>query len=148
MKKRFLSTDHPSMHWILLVDALCVLLLHSWRNVAGRRRRRRTFARHWTHSPARLQILLLLACASRHTCDDYHDDSLRVSHRLHLPTLAMSKDAKPDVLGTRFPRHADGPQSTTCSKRDKPLVSPSPPISLCVKLLSSLGSGGQEAVKR
>ncbi len=65
-----------------------------------------------THSPARLQILLL-PCASRHTCDDYHDESLtRVASSAFADTC-YEQAAKPEVLGTRLPRQADGPQSTT-----------------------------------
>jgi hypothetical protein len=85
-----------------------------------------------THSPARLQILLL-PCASRHTCDDYHDDSLRVSHRLHLPTLATSKlqNLTFSGLASRDTRTAHSPRHSR-SATNRTFFSP---ISLCFKPL-------------
>jgi hypothetical protein len=112
MKKCFLSTDHPSMPWWVGALSLCFCIpggMSPGEGAGGR------LPGTDSLGPARLQILLLLlACASRHTCDDY---TMTIAYPCRIVCicrhLLMSKLQKPDVLGTRFPRRTDGPHSTT-----------------------------------
>jgi hypothetical protein len=108
MKKCFLSTVHPSMPWWVLSLSLCFCIPGGMAPA--------DVCPPLTHSAPHVckSFFFSRACASRHTCDDY---TMTMAYPCRIVCicrhLLMSKLQKPDVLGTRFPRRADGPHSTT-----------------------------------
>jgi len=110
-----LPVHSSSIH--ALVGALCLCLCASaFLTECRRAKAPADVCPALTHSAPHVckSFLLLLACASPHTCDDH---TMTIAYPCRIVCicrhLLMRKLQKPDVLGTRFPRRADGPHSTT-----------------------------------